>query len=764
MRKVLLLLTVFLAGVTLQAQECESYISLTGMGIAGQNSAVLAIDANPVDSIIVEAIYKSTIQSSTVRFWTSSEEIFVEPENVLVSGTLGTDIIATVYRATFGPTDEVNLDFLQNESHFFSFAAYAYAPGTGISSTLSGELYHVYLNGAGLETDIPIPVSADPRTVTLRFGITELNDDIRQALFEFRAGGQFEDFKVRSWDANSETESYTIQEVTFYNVPGNIDNIIMTQISDVHGESDSWIGGVVIADIPCEDTCIIEPMVLGLETRNQVDGGYVTITNDDEFVFVNFVSVDGWRLTEAQLYIGAKENIPLNIQGTPDREKFFYNVKFDPTVTSYDFKIPLAELEECFVVLAHVKVKKNDDECGPCDGKATELTMMYNGATTAQISVEQKKDNVVVFDETVEPGGIFTFYGTDKKGTLGTEIIIKIDGVENARIHTSCSVPLYIGLVEGEFTLMDGYSRNGGQFCVKDIPPPTDPECGTCDGKITLLSMIYNGASDANITVRQKKGDDIVFDGLVTAGGAFAFSGTDKGTLGTEIYLSVDGVENTAIHTSCSKPVYIGMVSGDFTIIDGYSKNGGQLCTTWVDKKDKDKKDKGKKDKKDKGKKAASSEGESEGESAWANGGITFESYFGVEEWGYLAEYCLQCVDVPTETEAEVEEVVEAGPTPDPEDEDEKKGTTGINDANANMDLVLYPNPTTEHFYINVSADKGNINSIDIFSITGRMIKKLPSCINTGPIEVNVGDVENGIYFVRVNTDAGVLTRKFEIQ
>jgi len=41
----------------------------------------------------------------------------------------------------------------------------------------------------------------------------------------------------------------------------------------------------------------------------------------------------------------------------------------------------------------------------------------------------------------------------------------------------------------------------------------------------------------------------------------------------------VDGELNIKIHTSCSQPIEIGMVFGDFEIVDGYSRNGGQICT-----------------------------------------------------------------------------------------------------------------------------------------------------------------------------------------
>ncbi len=96
------------------------------------------------------------------------------------------------------------------------------------------------------------------------------------------------------------------------------------------------------------------------------------------------------------------------------------------------------------------------------------MTLQYNGGAAASIEVEQKKDGDVVFSDTVSPGGTFTFVGTWKKGTLGTEIRIYVDGNLNAKIHTSCSQPVGPGLVRGDFEVVEAYSRNGGLICPFD--------------------------------------------------------------------------------------------------------------------------------------------------------------------------------------------------------------------------------------------------------------------------------------------------------
>lgn len=116
------------------------------------------------------------------------------------------------------------------------------------------------------------------------------------------------------------------------------------------------------------------------------------------------------------------------------------------------------------------------------------------------------------------------------------------------------------------------------QSTIIEVEVPPEEECGECKGKVTELTLLYTGMEAAPVQVVQKNGDT-VFDETVQPGETFSFSGTDKhGTLGTEISLFVDGDLNTTIHTSCSQPIGPGLVSGDFEVIAGYSKDGGELC------------------------------------------------------------------------------------------------------------------------------------------------------------------------------------------
>ena len=112
-------------------------------------------------------------------------------------------------------------------------------------------------------------------------------------------------------------------------------------------------------------------------------------------------------------------------------------------------------------------------DCGDCEGKVTELTLQYIGDildANIVVSQKEKKGGIVVFDGIVQPDELFTFIGEDKKGTLGTEISIYVNGTLNTKIHTSCSKPIGPGLISGDFEVIEGYSRNGGALSPRQSP------------------------------------------------------------------------------------------------------------------------------------------------------------------------------------------------------------------------------------------------------------------------------------------------------
>nr|MCH9647210.1 carboxypeptidase regulatory-like domain-containing protein [Deltaproteobacteria bacterium] len=231
--------------------------------------------------------------------------------------------------------------------------------------------------------------------------------------------------------------------------------------------------------------------------------------------------------------------------------------------------------------------------CGECDGKVTELTLQYLGSSAANIEVVARRGPTTdtVFTGTLNPGDTFDLVGPQTGnggffGTLGTEIRIFVDGVHQTTIHTSCSVPVGPGLISGDFKVLAGASRHGGLLCPVDDPGGPGDDCG-CEGKVASLKMQYTGATTAFIEVVGQGGPntETLFSGNVAPGGMFdvtSFTTANpgfEGTVGTEIDLFVNGVLQTTIHTSCSQPIGPGLVSGDFLVLGGFSRDfDGPLC------------------------------------------------------------------------------------------------------------------------------------------------------------------------------------------
>ena len=111
-----------------------------------------------------------------------------------------------------------------------------------------------------------------------------------------------------------------------------------------------------------------------------------------------------------------------------------------------------------------------------------------------------------------------------------------------------------------------------------------EPSCGKCDGKIDTLSLKYIGnIHDAQIKVCTCHGnshnsnpcDEEILNTIVQPNGLFQISASPD--LGTQICINL-GNDVTRIHTSCSKPITIGSVFGDYIIKSGSSKKGGPFC------------------------------------------------------------------------------------------------------------------------------------------------------------------------------------------
>ena len=249
----------------------------------------------------------------------------------------------------------------------------------------------------------------------------------------------------------------------------------------------------------CED----EPTQTDLLTDTGCDAGDIILGSLDGILYVTVITDGGWTLLQTRIAVGDSiEDIPLNACGCPATEAFPY-ASLQNKQTMYVEAIPLDSFphDSNIVVMVNSLVDWDNcanggpapvcalpcddpvEECAPCDGKVTQLELLYTGADAGVITVMQK-DGAVVFGPTlVSSMETFSFTGTDKKGTLGTEISIYVDSVLNTKIHTSCSQPIGPGLVKGDFEVLSGESRNGGLLCPPGVDDDDSSDDKSCDDR-----------------------------------------------------------------------------------------------------------------------------------------------------------------------------------------------------------------------------------------------------------------------------------------
>ena len=75
---------------------------------------------------------------------------------------------------------------------------------------------------------------------------------------------------------------------------------------------------------------------------------------------------------------------------------------------------------------------------------------------------------------------------------------------------------------------------------------------------------------------------------------------------------------------------------------------------------------------------------------------------------------------------------------------------------NAAADVAVYPNPANDFIYVETTC-ASSVQRIDIYDITGKLM------ISSIEAEINVSELESGMYFVNVLTDDGVVTRKVTV-
>ena len=195
-------------------------------------------------------------------------------------------------------------------------------------------------------------------------------------------------------------------------------------------------------------------------------------------------------------------------------------VEFTPVTNSGVFETTLQVTNQVETITTDI-TGTIDPSCladcagSPCDGKVTDLTLAYYGEQTAKVEVFQGKYK-------------------DYLKTLDT-----VEDKHGKKHHK-----------------------------------------GKCDTKRSYKKKHHHGKKHYKKDRHHKKEAINIYTGTLNPEDIFSFTGVDKkGTLGTKIFILVNGELNAEIHTSCSTPIGPDLIVGDFTVVSGHSLNGGELSS-----------------------------------------------------------------------------------------------------------------------------------------------------------------------------------------
>lgn len=366
-------------------------------------------------------------------------------------------------------------------------------------------------------------------------------------------------YTARSNTDDLEKQSLLKFDMSVLSQPGALGDWVWLDENEdgIQDDTEMGISGVTVNLLDCAGNLLAS-------TVTNTDGYYLFDNLPAGDYLVGFVVPEGYEVS------------PLNV-GSDDE----IDSDADPA-TGMTACVTLAEGEINLSLDAGLFIPFEED-CGECDGKVSQLTLRYDGTDPTFLQIYDDRDQKperLMFEGNVNPGDEITVNGTHNGGAMHAEISLWENGTRIHKIHTSCSQPIGPGMTFGDYYIVEGYSRHGGLLCPVEDPGPGD--CGECEGKVSELTMRYDGPEATFLQVyddKNQKPERLMFEGTVSPGDEFTVTGTRRhGEMHAEISLWEEGTRIQKIHTSCSRPIGPGMIFGDYFIVEGYSRHGGLLC------------------------------------------------------------------------------------------------------------------------------------------------------------------------------------------
>ena len=111
---------------------------------------------------------------------------------------------------------------------------------------------------------------------------------------------------------------------------------------DYYNVDDAFIGSVAIPQAYINVVQMADLIAAGGNEASAIDVGHVVMWQDADNLYVKFVTVGGWSMTETHLHVAADDpnDIPQTKTGNPKVGKFDYQASHSPAVQEYTFTIP----------------------------------------------------------------------------------------------------------------------------------------------------------------------------------------------------------------------------------------------------------------------------------------------------------------------------------------------------------------------------------------------------------------------------------------
>ncbi len=97
-------------------------------------------------------------------------------------------------------------------------------------------------------------------------------------------------------------------------------------------------------------------------------------------------------------------------------------------------------------------------------------------------------------------------------------------------------------------------------------------------------------------------------------------------------------------------------------------------------------------------------------------------------------------------------------------DVDITKSISGIENNNNTTIINVYPNPTSDVLNIDLSGFKGNVNKVTLTGMDGKIVYSILSPENQRVNSIPVENLAYGIYFIYIQTDNGIVSKRIEVQ